>query len=110
MHPEDRFHVERKAPAESGEDADVVSGEIGVERRSRDEALASLEREYAKDALVAALFERTAQDPPLARVENLLDLLLMEQRALEASDSEPSYKKARGNYLSGLMNRLRELM
>lgn len=110
MTPESRFNIERKVPDERDEDADVVSGEIGVERGSREEVLASLEREYAEDALVAALFDRTAQDAPLARVGNLLDLLLEERRSLEASDAEPSFKEARADYLSKLMNRLRELL
>ena len=93
----------------------VVSGEIGrVETPEAEDAglerMRLIETEARKDAQLAEVFAAYADEAPSVRAGNIMDRINAMRRELEASDSDPAFKRARGNWLSGIANRLRELL
>lgn len=113
----DRFSIRPERPdtepvvSEEG----IVTGEIGhIETPETEdpnlERMRLIEIDARKDAELAEAFDAFADEDPAVRAANILDRLNAMRRALDASDSAPDEKRKRGNWLSDIANRLRELI
>lgn len=110
------IHPDKGGPAKS-EITGIVSGETSGEtsetqkrQERRFEALKRLEESVQADKQLSALFGDIDDANPLHRTERLIDALSKMRMDLEDSDAHPDLKRLRGNFLSGVINRLRELL
>ncbi|HTK59859.1 MAG TPA: hypothetical protein VL283_01505 [Candidatus Baltobacteraceae bacterium] len=85
----------------------VVSGELG--EVTPEERLDAIEAEARQDGQLSEIFA-AAEGDPAARAGMIVDRINAMQRELALSDSDASFKKQRGNWLSSIANRLRELL
>jgi hypothetical protein len=90
----------------------VVSGEIGGAQERAPEAsetYRSIETDARKDAMLSAAFD-AAEGDPAARAASVLDRINELRRDLARAGMDPAARRDRDAWLSGIANRLRELL
>ena len=114
--PFDRFSVKPERPGTEPEitEEGVVTGEIGGEVSEpvdpNADRLREIEQAVQQDALLAGVFAEASGADAQERAGAILDRINEMRRELDRSDSDPTFKRDRDVFLSGIANRLRELL